>query len=90
MREPDTGIQGITRKHLDGLRKQFGCYYSQIFMGIYGVKKIDNKLVNLLLWSVDEEESLPSKAKFLEYQAQFDEEKKIITAISDIAKKSNK
>jgi hypothetical protein len=86
MSKPDTGIVGITREHLDGLRQEFDCYYSHIFKAMYGVERIDNRLVNLLLWSVDEEESLPSKEKLLEYQAQFDEEDKILGIIRDMTK----
>ena len=75
MKRPDIGIQGITIEHLKGMREAFDCYYSHIFQAMYGVEKLDHRLVSALIMSVEKDEFLPSKEDLLSYQAQFDREK---------------
>ena len=86
MDKPDTGIHGITTEHLNNLRKQFDCYYSHIFKGMYDIEELDHKLVNLLLMSVEKDEYLPPKEKVLEYQKQFEDERKVMDGISELLK----
>lgn len=84
MERPDIGIQGITIEHLNGLRDAFGCYYSHIFHAMYGVKNLDHRLINLLIWSVEKDEALPSKEDLLKYQATFDKEKEASDKINEM------
>lgn len=81
-------INGITIEHLDGMRKRFNCYYSDIFMGMYNVTAIEDKLVRVLLWSVEKDNYLPTKEKFIEYQETFLNDKKVLKEISEILKRS--
>lgn len=90
MSKPNTGIEGITIEHLNNLRKQFDCYYSHIFIGMYGLKEINPKLVKLLLWSVTKEEYLPPKEKVLEYQAQFEKENEMLDFIRELTQNKGK
>ncbi len=85
----DNGIEGITIEHLNNLRKQFDCYYSHIFIGMYGIEKMDHKLVNLLIWSVTNDQYLPPKEKVLEYQAEFDKEKEMLDYINKTLSEKN-
>jgi hypothetical protein len=90
MSKPDTGIHGITIEQLNGLRKRFDCYYSHIFMGIYGIEKMNHKLISMLLCSVTENEHLPPKEDVLKWQEAFEEEAKLMGFISEYAKKNTK